>query len=476
MRQVGGGARDYWAVGLTVAMLTTGEAPYAGLNEHAILDQHFKQVPPAVIESMPESRLKQLCRGLTRFDPKARWAEQEVREWLRGASPAVVPDEAVQPTETARVVHFNNKPFTVPAALAREMLECWSLAAETIGVTARREQFLDELILAFGTEDLARLVRQWSSEPPRRDRIDAHIVELLLTLDPDVPAIYRSRPLDADTVAAAALGDSEEDARLVADLLDRGLLSAWSRGARHGALGDIDRSWRSELERASGIVASASAGGAAAPPVEVWAGPLLAVCARPELLEDWERQRAESRPTGELVPRWYEQIAEGTNPAEVVGGALLAWEAQRIQRNQLEARRRRREDDKRARRDRKYLTLRLLLGRAAAVAFIGSWVLEFIQIAATDYERETGRIAPPVVDRLRALSPVAQRRRRPRSSPGARWACSPSRPDCAATNCPPAVGPRRTGCWSSCWWRDGRGPPASGHRWYGSYSRARPTR
>ena len=166
MRQVGGGARDYWAVGLTVAMLATGEAPYAGLNEHAILDQHFKQVPPAVIESMPEGRLKQLCRGLTRYDPKARWAEQEVREWLRGASPAVVPDEAVQPTETARIVHFNNKPFTVPAALAREMLECWSLAAETIGVTARREQFLDELILAFGTEDLARLVRQWSSEPP----------------------------------------------------------------------------------------------------------------------------------------------------------------------------------------------------------------------------------------------------------------------------------------------------------------------
>ena len=394
MQQVGGGTRDYWAVGLTVAMLATGETPYTGLNAHAILDQHSKRIPPAVVESMPEGRLKQLCRGLTRYDRKARWSEREVRDWLRGDSPTVMPDEA-PPQETTRVVHFNNKPFTVPSALAREMLECWSLAAETIGVRARREQFLDELILAFGTEDLARLVRQWSSEPPRRDRIDAHIVELLLTLDPDVPAVYRSRHLDADTVAAAALGDSEEDARLVADLLDRGLLTAWSRGAGHAALGDIDRSWRSELERASGIVSSASAGGAVAPPMEVWTGPLLAVCARPDLLEGWERQRSESRPAGEHVPRWYEQISHGTNPAEVIGGALLASEAQRVQRNEQEAQRRRRENARRARRDRKYLTLRSLFGRAAAVAFVGSWVLEFIQVAATDYERAPGTALLP---------------------------------------------------------------------------------
>ena len=116
MRQVGGGARDYWAIGLTVAMLATGETPYAGLNEHAILDQHYRQIPPGVVESMPEGRLKQLCRGLTRFDPKARWSEPEVQRWLMGDNPAVAPDDTRRPGATVRVVHFNNKRFTVPSA------------------------------------------------------------------------------------------------------------------------------------------------------------------------------------------------------------------------------------------------------------------------------------------------------------------------------------------------------------------------
>ena len=390
MRQVGGGARDYWAVGLTIAMLATGETPYAGLNEHAILDQHYNQIPPPVVESMPEGRLKQLCRGLTRYDPKTRWSEQEVQSWLGGGTPAVVPDKPRRPADSTRVVHFNNKRFTIPSALAREILECWSLAAETIGVKARREQFMDELILAFGTESLARLTRRWSNEPPRRDSIDMSVVELLLTLDPEVPAIYRSRPLDADTVAAAALGDSEDDARFVRDLLDRGLLAAWSHGAGRSELGDIGRRWQEELGRASGIISNASASGAAAPPLEAWTAPLLAVCARRELLDDWERQRSSSRPTGELVPGWYQQIADGSNPAEVVGAALLASEAHRIQRNDLEARRRRLEESRRARRDRKYRRLQWLAGRAAAVAFVGSWALEFTQIVGTDYEREPG--------------------------------------------------------------------------------------
>ena len=390
MRQVGGGTRDYWAVGLTVAMLATGEIPYAGLNEHAILDQHYNKIPPPVVESMPEGRLKQLCRGLTRYDPKYRWSEQEVRNWLRGDEPAVVPDQPRRPDDAAPVVHFNSKRFTIPAALAREILECWALAAETIGVKARREKFMDELILAFGTESLARLARRWSSEAPRRAGVDASIVELLLTLDPEVPAIYRSRPLDVDTVAAAALGDSEDDARFVRDLRDRGLLSAWSHGAGRSHLGDIDRRWRTELDRASGIVGRASAAGADAPPVEVWAAPLLAVSARRELLDDWERQRSASRPTGELVPGWYEQIADGTSPADVVGAVLLASEAHRIQRNDLEARRRRLEQASRDRRDRRYRRLQSLVGRAAAAAFVGSWVLEFTQIVGTDYGREPG--------------------------------------------------------------------------------------
>ena len=388
MRQVGGGARDYWALGLTIAMLATGDPPYEGLNDHAILDQHFNQVPPAVVESMREGRLKQLCRGLTRYDPKTRWSEQEVDGWLQGGSPAVVPDEPQQPPDSTHAVRFNNKRFTAPSALAREMLDCWSLAAETIGIRARREHFADRLISAFGTESLARLTRRWSEQPPRRERVDDAVVELLLTLDPEVPAVYRSRPIDADTVAAAALGDSEEDARFVRDLLERGLLSAWSRRDGSAELADIDRRWREGLERASEIGSDVSAAGAVAPPVEVWAAPLLAVCARHELLEDWQRQRDASRPTGDLVPAWYERIARRSDPADVVGSVLLLSEAQRVQRNDREARRRERAAYRRRRRDRNYGAAGAVVGWAARVAFAVSWLLDFPFALSSGYERQ----------------------------------------------------------------------------------------
>ena len=295
MRQVGGGVRDYWALGLTIAMLSTGDAPYAGLNEHAILDQHYRRIPPPLIESMPKGRLKQLCRGLTRYDPKTRWSDSEVRRWLAGESPPLAPESPQQPSDPARAVRFNNERFSTPSALAHEIVGCWSLAAECIGVRSRREQFMDELILAFGTEPLARLTGRWAAEPPSRSSIDVAVVELVLALDNGAPATYGGRILTADSIAAAALGDSAADLRFIEDLRSRGILEAWSRHPENAELGAIDRRWREELRRADSIISDAAAGGAAAPLIQEWAGPLLAVCARRELLDDWKRQKDRPR-------------------------------------------------------------------------------------------------------------------------------------------------------------------------------------
>ena len=75
MRQVGGEPRDYWALGLTIAMLATGDVPYAGINDHGILDQHHNRVPPPIVESMASGRIRQLCRGLTPVQPRGALVE-----------------------------------------------------------------------------------------------------------------------------------------------------------------------------------------------------------------------------------------------------------------------------------------------------------------------------------------------------------------------------------------------------------------
>ena len=374
MRQVGGEARDYWALGLTIAMLATGDVPYAGLNEHAILDEHYKQTPPRIIESLPSERLKQLCRGLTRYDPKARWSEREVRKWLEGDDPPVAPERPRSRPGTP-AVRFNNKRFLGPAGLAREIVECWSLAAECIGVKNRRDRFMDELILAFGTEPLARLSERWSTEPPSRSCVDAAVVELVLALDDDTPATYGGRALTADSIAAAALGDSAAEGQFVQDLRGRNVLEAWSRCPGNAELSAIDRRWREELRRADEIIADVVAESVDAPPSAAWTGPLLAVCARGELLEDWKQQRRDAHPRGDRVPDWYQRIAEGSTPAELVGSVLLAAEAARIQRNDLEARRRAQQEVKGERRSQRYRTLRAVVGWMTAAAFLGGLVM-----------------------------------------------------------------------------------------------------
>ena len=375
MRQVGGETRDYWALGLTIAMLATGDAPYQGLSEHAILDEHYKQTPPSVIESMPPGRLKQLCRGLTRYNPKTRWSEREVRVWLEGQDPPVAPERPRRKAATT-AVRFNNKRFMGPAGLAREIVGCWSLAAECIGVRSRRDRFMDEIILAFGTEPLARLTERWSAEPPPRNGIDAAVVELALALDAETPAIFAGRILNADSIAAAALGDSEPDIQFVQDLRTRAVLEAWAGCPDNAELGAIDRRWREELCRADGIISDVAAAGADAPPIEAWAGPLLAVCARGELLEDWKQQQRSSRPRGDLVPSWYPQVAGGSTPAEVIGSVLLSTEAERVQRNDLEARCRERGEARREQRVRRFRILRAVAGWLTAAAFVGGAALE----------------------------------------------------------------------------------------------------
>ena len=87
-------------------------------------------------------------------------------------------------------------------------------------------------------------------------------------------------------------------------------------------------------------------------------------------------EQRRSRPSGEGVPNWYRQIADGSRPAEVIGSVLMAPEAARVQRNDLEARRRQREEARRERRVRRRRIARSAAGWLVAATFLGGAVLE----------------------------------------------------------------------------------------------------
>ena len=377
MRQVGGEPRDYWALGLTIAMLATGDVPYAGLNDHGILDQHHSRVPPPIIESIPEGRLKQLCRGLTRFDPAVRWTSDEIGGWLQGADPGVPSESTSEPAGARSGVRFNQGMFLDEVSLADEMVRCWSLTAQTIGVASRRAPFMDELILVLGSESLARLADGWAAAPPARDDIDAAVVKLILTLDPSQEAQFRGRRLSRDLVAAAALSGSGEDREFVLELCDRKILGAWGASPRCEDLAEISERWSAAMQRVEEIGTALGRQGVNPPSTEEWAVPLLAVVARSELMEDWKERRSASRLEGDFVPEWHGALFEGDEPVDMIAAVLLAGEAERIQQRDRESDRKASRAARERRRERLYRAVLRLLGRIAALALIAGPCLEW---------------------------------------------------------------------------------------------------
>ena len=380
--QIGGPPRDYWALGLTVAMAATGNPPYDGQGDHAIYKQHTAQIPPQIIEDMPDGRLKQLCRGLTRYDPKKRWKIDEVRRWLAGEDPAVAADKPAAGV-TAGGVGFNQRVFLSASELAAELVSSWELAAQILGVSGTREPFLHKVMVEFSSDALGELSQRWETNPPKRQFVNEAIVDLVAALDPDHDAWFQDRPLTPDTIAAAALGDSEEDRLVVEVLRNEGILEAWGQSPRHGELGEIDRRWRDALRRADEIISAVESAydhmvypKVDVPALDDWAGPLLAICAREELLADWERRHLQKRPEGRHVPQWYEDLAKRSTAADTVAGVLLADEAARVQQDEAERQRRRQALEDQRRKQERSRGLNIKLAWISGLLYLGARVLE----------------------------------------------------------------------------------------------------
>lgn len=73
---------DYYALGITILYLYTGEEPFYGLSEYAIMKIKCEgkvKIP----EDIPKE-LIQLLKGLLTLDPNKRWGYKEIEEWLEG--------------------------------------------------------------------------------------------------------------------------------------------------------------------------------------------------------------------------------------------------------------------------------------------------------------------------------------------------------------------------------------------------------
>jgi len=90
---------DYYALGITLIHIWSGEEPFKDLNPYAIMKVKCDG-KVYIPEDMPKE-LETLIRGLITVEPSKRWGYNEVQKWLRGESVSVY----------YKPVEFKYKPF-----------------------------------------------------------------------------------------------------------------------------------------------------------------------------------------------------------------------------------------------------------------------------------------------------------------------------------------------------------------------------
>ncbi|MGH9128242.1 MAG: protein kinase domain-containing protein [Acidimicrobiales bacterium] len=231
---------DYWSLGITLLELLTGTHPFRLYDGRWLEDAQINSMlatRPIDLQAVTDPRWRHLLRGLLTRDPKHRWTDTEIRDWLHGGTPEVKED--TPPARDARARRpspvFAKKSFHDPRELAVAMVatkETWREAATL--VLGRGFDELEEWLTAQGPSDgLLRAIShckdQGSKTGQQRFKPDRLVAMLATEMNPDLPPVFRGfsiAPADLNNLTrTAAAGNSEASETLVALSASRSLLT-----------------------------------------------------------------------------------------------------------------------------------------------------------------------------------------------------------------------------------------------------------
>lgn len=316
-------AQDWWALGMIVRELTTGEPAFAGLADAVIM--HELMVHAVPLDGIADDRLRLLCRGLLVRDPDHRWSGTQVRQWLSGGSPAV---HDVGDVRAGTALKVAGRLCWTRTEAARAFATEWDTARDT---------FLRHIHTRGGTGEGWRLLRAWleqfDEDVEQRARLidqvltadvpaDVRMVHLLRWLDPSLPPTYRALSvLPADLAGTAAPG------QIVEELWDprHKLLEVLAQFAGGAELADADRRWRNsmvQLEAIGGLPGPAGAALANALPLHRSA--LLRAALDPASAATLTDEATRTRNAFAVRPPWFEALHRVRDPAVALAIVTVA--------------------------------------------------------------------------------------------------------------------------------------------------------
>ncbi|OLT38456.1 hypothetical protein BJF79_26835 [Actinomadura sp. CNU-125] len=208
-------AGDWWALGMIVYELATGEHPFAGHTDREIVMTLAAWSPDG--SGLPRE-VRRLCEGLLALDQRERWDWARVSAWLDGgerppatrAVPVAMPDGAGIPF--AGEVHTSKKGF------ADAVRDNWGLA---------ERRFLTDMRTAYGLSEGWSMLRDWLRRFRSTDDADAErlvdlidrrltddalepgvkLLHLLRWLDPEGTPVFNGSPITVPKLVEACVGD-----------------------------------------------------------------------------------------------------------------------------------------------------------------------------------------------------------------------------------------------------------------------------
>ena len=261
-------ARDWWALGMIVRELLTGTRPFEEMTEAGIYQA--VSLRPVDLSAIDDPRAQLLCRGLLLRDPSVRWGAGQVQQWLAGGTPEVA-DESDADLGGIKPFVFEKVQYRERKALARAFARSWNEAARRYFVAmgtalagSSSWRALQEWLEQFAgaetdPESLYQMIdgQLLSDRPP-----DVKLLTLIQWLDPNLPPMYRGRPLDPENLAAVAehvaMSDDPdaESRRIVTDLYENNLLPQLAQMHGGAALAEVNVRWH-ELDGRSRQLSSA---------------------------------------------------------------------------------------------------------------------------------------------------------------------------------------------------------------------------
>jgi hypothetical protein len=208
-RGEGSVANDFYALGVTAAILLMGRNPLAGMDDERVIRMKLAQGSYAALLSNARvpAAMVEVFRGLLSDDPNDRWGLDKMQQWLGGRRAS--PKQQIRPSKAAVPFEIGGQPYNTARSVADALSRHWDEGLALV----QNGEVDDWLRRGLADEDRTEAVNAAKLIGEGDENVsDATLARVIFALDPIGPVRYRAFRATLDGIAgllAAKYADDE---------------------------------------------------------------------------------------------------------------------------------------------------------------------------------------------------------------------------------------------------------------------------